>query len=289
MVRLSKQSLALEELQKIIPHRPPFVLIDGVKQVKFGVFAEGFVKDIGAYPFFQQLKQLQRDDKEFILIDGLKVDLKQQKAFGLITKVQNLMPLFTGHFPGRPVFPGALTLAAVAETAYHLLQQLEPDKEGLFLKNLSRWRFKRLIEPGDQVELQVEVAENDVFRGQAIVANQVAASGSLTFSSSKEVEGNAGGSLPGATFLPAALLVEALAEVGAVAVLGLEENKGKVAFLASLDKWEFKQAPKAGQQLTLKAALVDLRRSFGKGQFTASSENEEVAFGEMMFGLGETA
>jgi len=262
------------------------MLVDGITQVEFGNYAQGFVKDIGAYPFFQQLKLLPKDNKELLLIEALKVDSQQQKAFACIT-VQKLMPLFAGHFPSRPIFPGALTLAALAETAYHLLQQLQPGAKGLFLKNLTNWRFKQLIVPENKVELQVEVKADGVFSGQASVANKVAASGRLTFGSSKELKSKVAKALPGAAFLPAALLIEALAEVGAVAVLGLPENKGKVAFLASLDKWEFKQPPQAGQQLTLKAALVDLRLSFGKGRFTASSEAKEIATGEMLFGLGE--
>ena len=57
------------------------------------------------------------------------------------------------------------------------------------------------------------------------------------------------GHFPEYPVMPGVLIIEALAQVGAVAVLGMEENKGKIAFLAGVDKARFKRQVRPGDQL----------------------------------------
>src|SRR5579864_7035011 len=78
------------------------------------------------------------------------------------------------------------------------------------------------------------------------------------------------GHFPGFPVLPGAILVEALAEVGAVAALGLPAYRGKIALLAGLDGWKFRRMARPGDQVRLEAELLRLRGSFGKGRLRAT-------------------
>src|SRR6266487_3096942 len=77
------------------------------------------------------------------------------------------------------------------------------------------------------------------------------------------------GHFPGFPVVPGAILVEALAEVGAVAALGLPENRGKVAMLTGLDHWRFRRAALPGSQVRLETELTRMRRHFGLGHARA--------------------
>ena len=93
------------------------------------------------------------------------------------------------------------------------------------------------------------------------------------------------GHFPGFGVLPGAILVEALAEVGAVAALGREGYRGKIAVLAGLDGWKFRRMARPGDQVRLEAELRRLRATFGKGHLTASIGGEIAAEGDLTFAI----
>jgi len=93
------------------------------------------------------------------------------------------------------------------------------------------------------------------------------------------------GHFPGYPVMPGVLIVEALAQVGAVAILSVEENKGKIGLLAGLDGFRFKEQVKPGDTLVLEVELTRVRASIGKGHGVAKVDGKVVAEGDLMFAL----
>jgi 3-hydroxyacyl-[acyl-carrier-protein] dehydratase len=136
--------LGREEIEAILPHRPPFLLIDEVVELEPG---ERVVAR----------KTVQPD--EWYL---------------------------SGHFPGRPVMPGVLIVEAMAQTgAVAVLSQEENRGRLALFAGIDDVRFKRIVEPGDELELEctLEAVRGPIGKGKATarVDGQLAARGTLTF------------------------------------------------------------------------------------------------------------
>lgn len=95
------------------------------------------------------------------------------------------------------------------------------------------------------------------------------------------------GHFPEFPVMPGVLIVEALAQVGAVAMLKKEENRGRLAFFAGIDNCRFKRQVVPGDQLRLEVEMTRVRGSIGKGKGVATVNGEVACELEMTFALGE--
>lgn len=95
------------------------------------------------------------------------------------------------------------------------------------------------------------------------------------------------GHFPGKPVMPGVLIVEALAQTGAVGVLSLEEYKGKLVLFAGIDKVRFKRQVVPGDQLRLEIEVTKLRSTIGKCDAKAFVGEELALQGELMFMMAE--
>ena len=136
--------LNIEQIQEIIPHRPPFLLVDKITDYVPGEWAKG------------------------------------------IKAVTVNEPFFTGHFPQYKVMPGVLIIEALAQVGAVAILSLPENKGKLaFFGGIKNARFKKQVRPGDVLELSCELIERrgPVGFGKAVakVDGKVAAQGELTF------------------------------------------------------------------------------------------------------------
>ena len=95
------------------------------------------------------------------------------------------------------------------------------------------------------------------------------------------------GHFPEYPVMPGVLIIEALAQVGAVAMLIKDENRGRLAFFAGIDNCRFKRQVRPGDQLKLEVEMTRVRATFGKGKAIATVDGELVCETDIMFALGE--
>ncbi|MES9776122.1 3-hydroxyacyl-ACP dehydratase FabZ [Bacillus velezensis] len=95
------------------------------------------------------------------------------------------------------------------------------------------------------------------------------------------------GHFPEYPVMPGVLIVEALAQVGAVAMLIKEENRGRLAFFAGIDNCRFKKQVKPGDKLELEVDITRTRGTIGRGKGVAKVDGELVCEAELTFALGE--
>lgn len=93
------------------------------------------------------------------------------------------------------------------------------------------------------------------------------------------------GHFPGRPVMPGVLIVEAMAQTGAIAVLFEEANRGKIAFFAGIDDCRFKRIVEPGDVLTLTCEIVELRGPIGRGKATAHVGGALAARGTLTFAV----
>ncbi len=136
--------LNAQQIMDILPHRPPFLLVDRIVELEAGVRAVG-------------LKQVTINE-----------------------------PFFVGHFPGYPIMPGVLIVEALAQVgAVALLNQPEWAGKLALFAGIDGVRFKKPVTPGDTLRLEVTLEKMRRIIGKghgvATVNDVVVAEGDLTF------------------------------------------------------------------------------------------------------------
>lgn len=136
--------LGIKEIQEIIPHRHPFLLVDCIEELEPGVRAVGY-------------KCVTYDE-----------------------------PYFAGHFPQEPVMPGVLILEALAQVGAVSILSVEGNRGKIaYFGGIDKAKFKHKVVPGDRLRLECEIIKSKgpvgVGKATATVDGKVAASAELTF------------------------------------------------------------------------------------------------------------
>ncbi|HWT26393.1 MAG TPA: 3-hydroxyacyl-ACP dehydratase FabZ [Mobilitalea sp.] len=134
----------VNEIQKILPHRPPFLLVDRIDELEPG-----------------------------------------KRAVGRKCVTMN-EPFFQGHFPGKAVMPGVLILEALAQTGAVVMLSMEGNAGKIaYFGGIDKVKFKRQVVPGDILKLEVEIIKSKgsfgIGNAVAYVEDQVAVEAILTF------------------------------------------------------------------------------------------------------------
>jgi len=129
--------LDIQAIQKILPHRYPFLMVDKI------------------------------------------LDLVPKERVVGVKNVTTNEPFFRGHFPGHPIMPGVLILEAMAQTgAILLLDSLKnPEQKLAYFMSIDNVRFRKPVFPGDQIQIEVELARyrptSCKMIGKAFVSNEL--------------------------------------------------------------------------------------------------------------------
>ena len=94
------------------------------------------------------------------------------------------------------------------------------------------------------------------------------------------------GHFPQEHVMPGVLILEAMAQVGAVAMLSAEEWKGQTAYFAGIDKAKFRRKVVPGDVLTMETKIIKCKGPIGVSQAVATVDGQVVAQGQLTFAIG---
>lgn len=97
------------------------------------------------------------------------------------------------------------------------------------------------------------------------------------------------GHFPSNPIMPGVLITEALAQTGAILLLSMEENRGKLGVFTGINNFKFRRQVVPGDTLTLEADLIKYRHGMGKAEVRATVDGELAAGGEISFAVIENA
>ena len=117
------------------------------------------------------------------------------------------------------------------------------------------------------------------------VEDYVAGEMAVAYKNVNESEWYFKGHFPGNPIMPGVLIAEALAQTGAVAILSLEENKGKNALFGGIDKMKFKKMVVPGDRLKLEVKIIKKKGPIGVGEGIAFVNDSIAAKGEFTFAV----
>ena len=145
-----KLLMGLEQIKKILPHRYPFLLVDGI------------------------------------------IEMSDTRAVGL-KNVSGCEPFFQGHFPEKPVMPGVLIVEALAQVGGVLMLSKSENRGKLaYLVSISQARFRKMVVPGDQLRLEIEVVKMKsklgIVRGVARVDGDEVCDAEIMFSLGEQAQ-----------------------------------------------------------------------------------------------------
>ncbi len=95
------------------------------------------------------------------------------------------------------------------------------------------------------------------------------------------------GHYPGAPVMPGVILVETMAQIGAVILLSHDDFKGKIPYFAGINKFRFKKKIVPGDSLKIQVEITKLRRSIGIGYGKAYIGDDLAGEGEFMFAISD--
>lgn len=134
-----------------------------------------------------QIKNLLPHRYPFLLVDRV-LDYTARKSLTAIKNVTVNEPFFNGHFPQKPVMPGVLMIEAMAQAGgilyfQTMLDEGNEDKGIILLAGVDNARFKRIVEPGDQLRFEIQVTKirSVIWKmeGKAYVGDELACSAEL--------------------------------------------------------------------------------------------------------------
>ncbi|MFZ2738557.1 MAG: 3-hydroxyacyl-ACP dehydratase FabZ [Burkholderiaceae bacterium] len=122
----------------------------------------------------------------FLLVDRV-LNVEPGKRITALKNVTINEPFFVGHFPHRPVMPGVLMIEALAQTAallaFETLGVVPDDKTVYYFAGIDGARFKRPVEPGDQLTMEVELLRMKAgifkFKARSLVGTELAVEAEL--------------------------------------------------------------------------------------------------------------
>lgn len=121
----------------------------------------------------------------FLLIDKI-IDVEENKSVTAIKNVTINEPFFQGHFPGNPIMPGVLILEALSQAGAAIVLSVEENrgKIALFV-GADKVKFRRMVVPGDVLELKCEILKYKASFGKAKcvakVENEIACEAEILF------------------------------------------------------------------------------------------------------------